>query len=164
MPAGGKIAVADDISERVPLTSIETMAPRSTFSGMDWVVLTTGGRPAALEQAVASLMGSSDSARVLVISNGAGPIDPAAGAHVVESATNRGIPGGRDLGIEASVTGIVGFLDDDAEFRGDVARVQSEFDLDDALGAVSFRLVDEEGSTSRRHVPRAGSGGALGVG
>lgn len=134
------------------------MAPPSTFSGMDWVVLTTGGRPAALERAVASLMRSNDSGRVLVISNGAGAVIPPAGARVVESATNRGIPGGRDLGVEASTSVVVGFLDDDAEFRGDAARVQREFDVDAGLGAVSFRLVDEEGSTSRRHVPRAGIG------
>ncbi len=125
---------------------------------MDWVVLTPGGRPAALEQAVASLMRSNDSNRVLVISNGAGATTPPAGARVVESATNRRVPGGRDLGIEASVTGTVGFLDDDAEFRGNTVRVQREFDVDASLGAVSFRLVDENGSTSRRHVPRAGSG------
>jgi hypothetical protein len=136
----------------------ETKAPPATFSGVEWVVLTTGGRPVALARAVASLICSDDSGGVVVVSNGAGAIDPPAGARVVETTHNVGIPGGRDIGLKASRADVVGFLDDDAEFRGDPSRVRTDFDADPRLGAVAFRLVDEEGGTSRRHVPRAGTG------
>ena len=127
---------------------------------MQWVVLTTGGRPVALARAVASLIRSDDSGDVVVVSNGAGAIDAPAGARVVETTHNVGIPGGRDIGLKASISDVVGFLDDDAEFRGDPSRVRADFDADPRLGAVSFRLVDEEGNTSRRHVPRAGNADA----
>ncbi len=125
---------------------------------MDWVVLTTGGRPAALAQAVASLAAAPDNGEVVVVSNGGGPLVPPAGTRVVESAMNLGVPGGRDLGVRSTSASVVGFLDDDAEFLGELGRIQGEFDEDPGLGAVSLRLVDEDGATSRRHVPRAGNG------
>jgi GT2 family glycosyltransferase len=58
--------------------------------------------------------------------------------------------------MRATSSEIVGFLDDDAEFRGDVASVVDAFDADPGLGAVALRLVDEQGETARRHVPRPG--------
>jgi GT2 family glycosyltransferase len=125
---------------------------------MDWVVLTTGGRPAALAQAVASLAAAPDGGEVVVVSNGGGPLVSPAGTRVVESAVNLGVPGGRDLGVRSTSAPVIGFLDDDAEFRGEAGRIQREFDEDPRLAAVSLRLVDEDGATSRRHVPRAGSG------
>ncbi len=37
-----------------------------------------------------------------------------------------------------------------------MARVVDAFDADPGLGAVALRLVDEQGETARRHVPRPG--------
>jgi len=74
-----------------------------------------------------------------------------------ETERNLGVPGGRDLGLRASVEGIVGFLDDDAELLGDPTGIVEAFDSDERLGAVALRLVDERGETARRHVPHAGA-------
>ena len=51
---------------------------------------------------------------------------------------------------------LIGFLDDDAVLRGDSTRILAAFDDDPRLGAVALRLVDEDGATARRHVPRLG--------
>ena len=81
---------------------------------------------------------------------------------VVESAENLGVPGGRDLGLESTRTPLVGFLDDDARLvsTDSLGSVIQQFATDHSLGAMSLRLVDEDGNTSRRHVPRRGAGGA----
>jgi GT2 family glycosyltransferase len=126
-----------------------------------WVLLTTGGRPLELERALASLSVAVPAPELLVVSNGAGAPSVPDSVRVVESGSNLGVPGGRDLGVRSSTAPIIGFLDDDAEFRGgDIARILQEFDHDPALGAVALRLVDEDGRTDRRHIPRAGAGGA----
>lgn len=79
---------------------------------------------------------------------------------MITSDENLGVPGGRDLGLRTTPADIVGFLDDDAELRpGASERVQAAFAEDSQLGAVALRLVDEEGVTARRHVPRAGASG-----
>lgn len=71
-------------------------------------------------------------------------------------AENVGVPGGRDAGVTAARTDVIGFLDDDAELRGDPDRVVDAFAGDPRLGAVALRIVDESGATARRHVPRLG--------
>jgi GT2 family glycosyltransferase len=130
-------------------------------SGIQWVVLTTGNRPEELTTAVGSIVSQSDH-RAVVVSNGAGPIElPGARVLVVESPENLGVPGGRDRGIEAATTDIVGFIDDDARLPPNASTsILAAFDEAPGLGAVALRLVDEQGRTSRRHLPRAGGGDA----
>ena len=127
-------------------------------AGIVWVLLTTGGRPQELSRALASLVEGDLSPGLLLVSNGAGSIDVEGGVSVVQSERNLGVPGGRDLGVASTTAPLIGFLDDDAEFRGDTARIIEEFAKDPRLGAVALRLVDENGETDRRHVPRAGNG------
>jgi GT2 family glycosyltransferase len=119
---------------------------------ISWVVLTMGTRNAELQSAIGSL--SPDD--VLVVLNGSsGPTGEPTEASLVLP-DNVGVPGGRDAGLLATTSDIVGFLDDDAELRGDTNRVREAFDDDAHLGAVALRLVDETGATARRHVPRLG--------
>ncbi|MGK0312552.1 MAG: GT2 family glycosyltransferase, partial [Ilumatobacter sp.] len=141
---------------------------------IDWVVLTRGDRPAALAAAVTSLRASATTGSIVVVLNG-----PKAGTTielsdgfsdgfsddrviVVESAENLGVPGGRDLGLESTQTPLVGFLDDDARLvsADSLGSVVEQFATNHSLGAMSLRLVDEDGNTSRRHVPRRGTRGA----
>jgi GT2 family glycosyltransferase len=75
---------------------------------------------------------------------------------------NLGIPGGRNVGIEAFGPGgtdvdILLFLDDDGLLpdSGTAQLVREAFAADPGLGIVSFRIADPEtGLTQRRHVPR----------
>jgi GT2 family glycosyltransferase len=124
---------------------------------VEWVVLTTGGRPEALRMAIESLHGADSTSPVLVVSNGGGVVEVPADTRLLVSDTNLGIPGGRDLGARSTQRQIVGFLDDDAEFLGDMDALRGEFDRRPGLGAVALKLVDERGCTARRHLPRAGA-------
>jgi GT2 family glycosyltransferase len=127
-----------------------------------WVVLTVGDRPRELDDAVGSLTTDRSSEQVLVVNNGGPHIDrDALGVRVIDVAENLGVPGGRDLGLRATESELIGFLDDDAVLRaGGGERVTDAFSADERLGAVALRLVDEAGQTARRHVPRAGRDGA----
>lgn len=113
-----------------------------------------GNRSAQVDRAVASLAG----APCHVVLNGApGDSTVPAGVHVLRLPENAGVPGGRDAGVWETDVDIVGFLDDDAVAPACAsARIVEEFAADDRLGAVSLRLVDEDGETARRHVPRPG--------
>lgn len=138
-------------------------AVADAIAELDWVVLTTGNRPNELRAAIASLLdGAPAGVRVIVVSNGAGPLDlpDRDGLDVVVATENLGVPGGRHLGLRHAIAPIVGFLDDDAVAApGTSRRVIDEFTGRPELGAVSLRLVDEHGTTARRHVPRPrGSG------
>lgn len=131
----------------------------SAAGALTWVVLTTGNRPDELTAALDSLR-ADGSAEVVVICNGASSaaVRPRNGVRAVESDLNVGIPGGRDLGIRSSTTELIGFLDDDAELLtgGAEKQITAAFDGDPDLGAVTFRIVDDDGVTSRRHHPRVG--------
>lgn len=119
-----------------------------------WVVLTMGDRAEALAAAVGSLAPDP----VVVIGNGA-PVELAAGDRVrVESTpTNVGVPGGRNRGVAITDADVIGFLDDDAEATsGAIIAVADAFADDPQLGAVALRIVDDDGTTARRHVPRFG--------
>lgn len=142
--------------------------------GLSWVILTRGDRPDELADAVASVCAADDPSAVpidvLVLVNGrvtSGDGSPAvasvpSGARTVSSDTNLGVPGGRDAGLRLTAAGIVGFLDDDARVvTDDAARLIVEaFEQSPTLGAVGFRIVDEAGTSARRHVPRVGAGSA----
>ena len=151
--------------------AVDSANPANNGSLIDWVVLTRGDRPEALAAAIASLRASPTTGSIVVVLNGpeAGTTIELAGAGlsdddviVVESAENLGVPGGRDLGLESTQTPLVGFLDDDARLvsTDSLGSVIQQFATDHSLGAMSLRLVDEDGNTSRRHVPRRGAGGA----
>jgi GT2 family glycosyltransferase len=133
------------MSERVP------EAARPTIT---WVLLTMGNRPDALVAAVDSL---SPQRPLVVLNSESEPADSVDGFNLLRLEANHGVPGGRDEGVRATTSEIVGFLDDDAVAPpGATDRIVDAFAADDRLGAVSLRLVDEDGATSRRHVPRPG--------
>jgi GT2 family glycosyltransferase len=99
---------------------------------------------------------------VLVV-NGAAPPDLDPCDHLIVLPENLGIPGGRNVGAAAADARLIMFLDDDAEILDPelLAEVVDRFKADPRLGAMSIRLVDEEGRTQRRHVPRLGHRSAL---
>ncbi|MER7664114.1 MULTISPECIES: glycosyltransferase [unclassified Streptomyces] len=124
-----------------------------------------GNRPddlRALLDSVAKQDG--DPIETVVVGNGA----PVTGVEdfpfvrTVDLPENLGIPGGRNVGIEAfgpsgSTVDVLLFLDDDGLLPGtDTAElVRQAFADDPKLGIVSFRIADPEtGLTQRRHVPR----------
>lgn len=113
-----------------------------------------GDRPTALSHAVDSLA----PAECLVVINGSSETasDVPAAMSTMVLPQNLGVPGGRDRGVDATSSPIMGFLDDDAELRGSSAAVVAEFESDDRIGVVAMRLLDENGETARRHVPRLG--------
>jgi GT2 family glycosyltransferase len=122
------------------------------------VVLTGGGRPAALERAVASLQAQEGvEVDVAVVFNGT----PATGlptvAQVVSLADPVGIPAGRNAGVAAVGGELLFFLDDDATLRDrdTLARVAALLDAEPAIGCVQLRVdVDGSGPPGRPWVPR----------
>ena len=126
---------------------------------IDWVVLTMGDRPDQLGAAVRSLLDQlGDHDRVVVVANGADDVDlrDGPGVELVTSGHNLGVPGGRELGVRSGRADIVAFLDDDAVLVGRAERIRQAFEQDPSLAAVSLRLVDDDGRSLSRHVPRLG--------
>ena len=122
---------------------------------MEWVVLTMGTRPIELQRAVDSLTPE----MVTIVVNGGSSRRAEAQARLFELPKNLGVAGGRHAGAGAGSAEIIGFLDDDAELRGNSSHIVKEFLADAELGAVALRLIDENAETARRHVPRLGSRG-----
>lgn len=132
------------------------------------VVLTQANRPEELRAALASVRAQRgvDVQLVLVV-NGAQaedaarlvlpPLEPTDRFIVLPH--NAGIPGGRNIGAAAANAPVLMFLDDDAELLGPdvLAGVVARFAADPTVGAMALRLLDHEGRTQRRHVPRIGS-------
>ncbi|WP_016907921.1 glycosyltransferase family 2 protein [Streptomyces xiaopingdaonensis] len=132
------------------------------------VVLTMGNRPEELRALLGSVAAQAgDPVEVVVVGNGVRlpelPELPG-GLRTVELPENLGIPGGRNVGIEAfrpeggefTVDAVL-FLDDDGFLpETDTAeRVRETFAAEADLGIISFRIADPEtGRTQRRHVPR----------
>lgn len=123
------------------------------------VVLTQGTRPTELGRAIASVQAQQqvDPQLVLVV-NGAAPPQVDWPDRLIVLPENVGIPAGRNIGAAAADARLIMFLDDDAELLdpGLLAAVVDRFTADPRLGAMSVRLVDEEGRTQQRHVPRLG--------
>ncbi|MER8044929.1 glycosyltransferase [Streptomyces sp. NPDC094032] len=127
------------------------------------VVLTMGDRPQellALLESVARQEG--EPATVVVLGQGVKLPRLPEGVSGVELPKNLGIPGGRNAGVQAlreqgGVDTVV-VLDDDGTLpRTDTLRLVREAFAENArLGIVSFRIVDEEGISQRRHIPRLG--------
>ncbi|MFD7227782.1 glycosyltransferase family 2 protein [Streptomyces sp. NPDC059881] len=127
------------------------------------VIITMGNRPddlRALLDSVAKQQG--DPVEVVVVGNGAPVTGVPDGVRTVDLPENLGIPGGRNVGIEAfgpagGDVDVLLFLDDDGLLPNtDTAElVRRAFSEDPGLGIVSFRIADPEtGLTQRRHVPR----------
>ncbi|MFF8420178.1 glycosyltransferase family 2 protein [Streptomyces sp. NPDC015680] len=127
------------------------------------VVITMGNRPDELRALLDSVAGQDgDRIEVVVVGNGAPVPDVPAGVRTVELPENLGIPGGRNVGIEAfgpsgaDVDALL-FLDDDGLLPlSDTAELcRQAFEADPGLGIISFRIADPDtGVTQRRHVPR----------
>lgn len=122
------------------------------------VLLTIGDRPSELARAVASVRSQRDvDVDVVVVFNGADPPTEVPGARIVHLPVNAGIPGGRNIGLDAVAGELVLFLDDDAELAAPdvLQRAQGMFLDDHSLGIISMRIVDPSGRPAqRRHVPR----------
>jgi GT2 family glycosyltransferase len=123
------------------------------------VVLTRADRPAQLARAIESVRAQqqADPQLVLVV-NGGAPPQPDPSDQLIVLPENVGIPAGRNVGAAAADAGLLMFLDDDAELvdPGLLAAVVDRFEADPRLGAMAIRLIDEDGRTQRRHVPRLG--------
>ncbi|MFE4533821.1 glycosyltransferase family 2 protein [Streptomyces scopuliridis] len=127
------------------------------------VIITMGDRPGELRALIDSVRRQNgDPVEIVVVGNGAPVGAVPAGVRTVELPENLGIPGGRNVGIEAFGTAgsdvdAVLFLDDDGLLpHTDTAElIRDAFAADPVLGIVSFRITDPEtGLTQRRHVPR----------
>ncbi|MFG2404469.1 glycosyltransferase family 2 protein [Streptomyces brevispora] len=127
------------------------------------VIITMGNRPAELRALLDSVAKQDgDRIEVVVVGNGSPVPDVPAGVRTVELPENLGIPGGRNVGIEAfgpsgaDVDALL-FLDDDGLLPlTDTAELcRQAFGTDPKLGIISFRIADPDtGVTQRRHVPR----------
>ncbi|MFF2329405.1 MULTISPECIES: glycosyltransferase family 2 protein [unclassified Streptomyces] len=127
------------------------------------VIITMGNRPEELRSLLDSVAKQEgDRIEVVVVGNGAPVPDVPAGVRTVELPENLGIPGGRNVGIEAfgpsgaDVDALL-FLDDDGLLPlTDTAELcRQAFEADPELGIISFRIADPDtGATQRRHVPR----------
>ncbi|MDX2706800.1 glycosyltransferase [Streptomyces sp. PA03-6a] len=122
-----------------------------------------GNRPEELRDLLDSVAKQRGPAiEVAVVGNGSPLPELPAGVRAVELPENLGIPGGRNVGIEAfgpagGEVDVLLFLDDDGLLPNeDTAElVREAFAADPRLGIVSFRIADpESGTTQRRHVPR----------
>ncbi|MEU2159750.1 glycosyltransferase [Streptomyces chengbuensis] len=127
------------------------------------VIITMGNRPDDLRALIDSVAKQDgDPVEVVVVGNGAPVTGVPDGVRTVDLPENLGIPGGRNVGIEAFGPGggdvdVLLFLDDDGLLpKTDTAElVRRAFEEDPALGIVSFRIADPDtGLTQRRHVPR----------
>lgn len=127
------------------------------------VIITMGNRPDELRALLDSVAGQDgDRIEVVVVGNGATVPDVPPGVRTVELPENLGIPGGRNVGIEAfgpsgaDVDALL-FLDDDGHLPNtDTAELcRQAFEADPKLGIITFRIADPDtGVTQRRHVPR----------
>ncbi|MFD3541026.1 glycosyltransferase family 2 protein [Streptomyces sp. NPDC058662] len=130
------------------------------------VIITMGNRPDELKALIDSVARQDgDPVEVVVVGQGVtvtGMPGLPPGVRTVDLPENLGIPGGRNVGIEAfgpggSEVDALLFLDDDGLLeRTDTAELcRQAFTEDPRLGIVSFRIADPgTGETQRRHVPR----------
>ncbi|MET9467854.1 glycosyltransferase [Streptomyces sp. NPDC006544] len=127
------------------------------------VIITMGNRPDELKALLDSVARQDgDPVEVALVGQGVRLTGLPEGVRAVELPENLGIPGGRNVGIEAFGPGgrevdALLFLDDDGLLeRTDTAELcRQAFAEDPELGIVSFRIADPDtGETQRRHVPR----------
>ncbi|MFD3544309.1 glycosyltransferase family 2 protein [Streptomyces sp. NPDC058655] len=127
------------------------------------VIITMGNRPDELKALIDSVARQDgDPVEIVVVGQGVQVTGMPEGVRTVDLPENLGIPGGRNVGIEAFGPGggdvdALLFLDDDGLLeRTDTAELcRQAFTEDPGLGIVSFRIADPDtGETQRRHVPR----------
>ncbi|MFI5829904.1 glycosyltransferase family 2 protein [Streptomyces sp. NPDC051578] len=130
------------------------------------VIITMGNRPDELKALLDSVARQEgDPVEVVVVGQGVEVTGLPEGVRTVALPENLGIPGGRNVGIEAFRTAgrdgfdvdALLFLDDDGLLeRTDTAELcRQAFAEDPRLGIISFRIADPDtGETQRRHVPR----------
>ncbi|SEC03498.1 hypothetical protein SAMN05428939_1388 [Streptomyces sp. TLI_105] len=127
------------------------------------VIITMGNRPDDLRALIDSVAAQEgDPVEVVVVGQGTPVTGVPDWVRTVDLPENLGIPGGRNVGIEAFGPGgtdvdVLLFLDDDGllAHRDTVELVRQAFTADPRLGIISFRIADPEtGATQRRHVPR----------
>ncbi|ROQ35453.1 hypothetical protein EDD98_4512 [Streptomyces sp. PanSC19] len=127
------------------------------------VIITMGTRPDDLRALIDSVAAQEgDPVEVVVVGQGTPVTGVPDWVRTVDLPENLGIPGGRNVGIEAFGPGgtdvdVLLFLDDDGllAHRDTVELVRQAFTADPRLGIISFRIADPEtGATQRRHVPR----------
>jgi len=132
------------------------------------VVLTMGDRHqelCALLESVGAQDG--DPATTVVLGQGVKLPQLPDAVQGVELPENLGIPGGRNAGVqwlrEHGGVDVVVVLDDDGLLpNSDTFQlIRDSFAGNPRLGVVSFRIVDEQGQTQRRHVPRLGASDPL---
>jgi GT2 family glycosyltransferase len=121
------------------------------------VVLTQGRRPAELAAALDSLAAQRDVALdVVVVGNGWQPAGLPEGVRALALAEDRGIPAGRNAGVQAAGGDLLFFLDDDARLAAPdaLARVAARFE-DPGLGMLQLRVRSSDGGPAPRDwVPR----------
>ena len=127
------------------------------------VIITMGNRPDDLKALIESVhRQDGEPVEIVVVGQGVEITGLPEGVRAVHLPENLGIPGGRNVGIEAFGPGgrdvdVLLFLDDDGLLeRTDTAELcRQAFAEDPELGIVSFRIADPDtGETQRRHVPR----------
>jgi len=123
------------------------------------VVLSQGTRPDALAEALRSILDQGDvQIDTVVMWNGtpAGSVDPRVRSCVIND--NVGIPAGRNAGVDETDAPFILFLDDDARLLGHdiVARAVDVLQASPDLAVLALHIVDPDGDTGRRHVPRLG--------
>lgn len=127
---------------------------------MSAVILTMGDRPGALKESINSIRSQENvNAEIVIVWNGVVPNYSVDAETHVHSDVNIGIPAGRNLGASNTSEKIILFLDDDAQLISNdlLYRIKRLFNSDDSIAIASLRIIDEDGLTSRRHVPRLGS-------
>jgi GT2 family glycosyltransferase len=121
------------------------------------VVVTQGTRPAELARCLNSLRRQREiTLDVVVVGNGWQPSGLPDDVRGVSLPENVGPPAGRNAGVPAVAGSLLFFLDDDAALEDDtaLARAARSFAASPRCGAAQFRIVDPDGSTQRRWVPR----------
>ncbi len=114
------------------------------------VIITMGNRPDDLRALIDSVSAQDgDPIEVVVVGNGAPVTGVPEGVRTVDLPENLGIPGGRNVGIEAfgpngREVDVLLFLDDDGLLpdKDTAERVRRAFEADPRLGIVSFRIAD----------------------
>jgi GT2 family glycosyltransferase len=122
------------------------------------IVLTQGRRPDQLRAAVESLLAQRDvDLDLVVVGNAWEPAGLPDGARGLALPDNRGIPGGRNAGVDAVRGDVLVFLDDDASLPAPdtLARLAREFAADPRLALVQPRVEPADGGPPpRQWVPR----------
>ena len=127
---------------------------------MSAVILTMGDRPKALKESINSIRNQENvNVEIVIVWNGLVPDYSVDAETHVHSDVNIGIPAGRNLGASNTSEKIILFLDDDAQLISNdlLHRIKRLFNSDDSIAIASLRIIDEDGLTARRHVPRLGS-------